>query len=169
MVRVSRRSKVPAFLNVVDIAGLVRGAHAGQGLGNAFLSHISACDGIFHMTRAFEDEDITHVEGAVDPVRDMEIIHEELRLKDEEMIFPIIDKLEKTAIRGGDKKLKPEYDVMCKIKSWVVDEKKHVRYYHDWNDKEIDVLNKYLFLTSKPMIYLVNLSEKDYIRRKNKW
>ncbi|XP_076603489.1 obg-like ATPase 1 [Chaetodon auriga] len=121
------------------------------------------------MTRAFEDEDIIHVEGTVDPVRDMEIIHEELRLKDEEMIGPIIDKLEKTAIRGGDKKLKPEYDVMCKIKSWVLDEKKHVRYYHDWNDKEIEVLNKYLFLTSKPMIYLVNLSEKDYIRRKNKW
>ncbi|XP_071388038.1 obg-like ATPase 1 isoform X4 [Centroberyx affinis] len=161
-------SKVPAFLNVVDIAGLVKGAHAGQGLGNAFLSHISACDGIFHMTRAFEDEDIIHVEGTVDPVRDMEIIHEELRLKDEEMIGPIIDKLEKTAIRGGDKKLKPEYDVMCKMKSWVVDEKKHVRYYHDWNDKEIEVLNKYLFLTSKPMIYLVNLSEKDYIRKKNK-
>ncbi|KAI3355798.1 hypothetical protein L3Q82_004364 [Scortum barcoo] len=162
-------TKVPAFLNVVDIAGLVKGAHDGQGLGNAFLSHISACDGIFHMTRAFEDEDIIHVEGTVDPVRDMEIIHEELRLKDEEMIGPIIDKLEKTAIRGGDKKLKPEYDVMCKIKSWVVDEKKHVRYYHDWNDKEIEVLNKYLFLTSKPMIYLVNLSEKDYIRKKNKW
>ncbi|XP_035859776.1 obg-like ATPase 1 isoform X2 [Sander lucioperca] len=121
------------------------------------------------MTRAFEDEDIIHVEGTVDPVRDMEIIHEELRLKDEEMIGPIIDKLEKTAIRGGDKKLKPEYDVMCKIKSWVMDKKKHVRYYHDWNDKEIEVLNKYLFLTSKPMIYLVNLSEKDYIRKKNKW
>ncbi|XP_028991689.1 obg-like ATPase 1 isoform X4 [Betta splendens] len=121
------------------------------------------------MTRAFEDEDIIHVEGTVDPVRDMEIIHEELRLKDEEMIGPIIDKLEKAAIRGGDKKLKPEYDVMCKIKSWVVDEKKHVRYYRDWNDKEIEVLNKYLFLTSKPMLYLVNLSEKDYIRKKNKW
>ncbi|XP_016145687.1 obg-like ATPase 1 [Sinocyclocheilus grahami] len=162
-------SKVPAFLNVVDIAGLVKGAHAGQGLGNAFLSHISACDAIFHMTRAFEDEDIIHVEGCVDPVRDIEIIHEELRMKDEEMIGPIIDKLEKTAVRGGDKKLKPEYDIMCKIKSWVVDEKKHVRYYLEWNDKEIEVLNKYLFLTSKPMIYLVNLSEKDYIRKKNKW
>ncbi|XP_046902937.1 obg-like ATPase 1 [Hypomesus transpacificus] len=162
-------SKVPAFLNVVDIAGLVKGAHAGQGLGNAFLSHISACDGIFHMTRAFDDEEIVHVEGTVDPVRDMEIIHEELRIRDEEMIGPIIDKLEKSAIRSDEKKLKPEYDVMCKIKTWVLDEKKHVRYYPDWNDKEIEVLNKYLFLTSKPMIYLVNLTEKDYIRRKNKW
>ncbi|KAI2663321.1 Obg-like ATPase 1 [Labeo rohita] len=120
-------SKVPAFLNVVDIAGLVKGAHKGQGLGNAFLSNISACDAIFHMMRAFEDEDIIHVEGCVDPVRDIEIIHEELRMKDEEMIGPILDKLEKTAVRGGDKKLKPEYDIMCKIKSWVVDDKKHVR------------------------------------------
>uniref|UniRef100_A0A8C6TPQ8 Obg-like ATPase 1 n=1 Tax=Neogobius melanostomus TaxID=47308 RepID=A0A8C6TPQ8_9GOBI len=162
-------SKVPAFLNVVDIAGLVKGAHSGQGLGNAFLSHISACDAIFHMMRAFDDEDIIHVEGNVDPVRDIEIIHEELRLKDEEMIGPILDKLEKTAVRGGDKKLKPEYDIMIKVKNWVVEEKKHVRFYHDWNDKEIEVLNKYLFLTSKPMIYLVNLSEKDYIRKKNKW
>uniref|UniRef100_A0A8C3ARW8 Obg like ATPase 1 n=1 Tax=Cyclopterus lumpus TaxID=8103 RepID=A0A8C3ARW8_CYCLU len=118
-------SKVPAFLNVVDIAVLMKGAHAGEGLGNAFLSHISA----------FEDEDIIHVEGTVDPVRDMEIIHDELRLKDEEMIGPIIDKLEKMAIRGGDKKLKPEY----KIKSWVMDEKKHVHYYHDWDDKEVSL------------------------------
>ncbi|XP_040559373.2 obg-like ATPase 1 isoform X1 [Gallus gallus] len=162
-------SKIPAFLNVVDIAGLVKGAHTGQGLGNSFLSHINACDGIFHLMRAFEDDDITHVEGSVDPVRDIEIIHEELRLKDEELITQSIDKLEKVAVRGGDKKLKPEYDVMCKIKTWVIDEKKAVRFYHDWNDKEIDVLNKHLFFTSKPMIYLVNLSEKDYIRKKNKW
>nr|AAH77496.1 Ola1 protein [Xenopus laevis] len=162
-------SKVPAFLNVVDIAGLVKGASAGQGLGNAFLSHISACDGIFHLMRAFDDDDIIHVEGNVNPVRDIEIIREELRLKDEEMIIAALDKLEKVAVRGGDKKLKPEYDIMCKVKTWVIDEKNHVRYYHDWNDKEIDVLNKYLFLTSKPMIYLINLSEKDYIRKKNKW
>ncbi|KAF3827269.1 hypothetical protein GH733_002755 [Mirounga leonina] len=69
-------SKIPAFLNVVDIAGLVKGAHNGQGLGNDFLSHISACDGIFHLTCAFEDDDITRVEGSVDPIRDREIIHE---------------------------------------------------------------------------------------------
>uniref|UniRef100_A0A2K6RZX7 Obg like ATPase 1 n=1 Tax=Saimiri boliviensis boliviensis TaxID=39432 RepID=A0A2K6RZX7_SAIBB len=140
---------------LLDIAGLVKGAHNGQGLGNAFLSHISACDGIFHLTRAFEDDDITHVEGSVDPIRDIEIIHEELQLKDEEMIGPIIDKLEKVAVRGGDKKLKPEYDIMCKVKSWVIDQKKPVRFYHDWNDKEVS--------------YKYHAIYYYYIRKKNKW
>ncbi|XP_050635371.1 obg-like ATPase 1 [Macaca thibetana thibetana] len=78
-------SKISAFLNVVVIAGLVKGAHNGQGLENAFLSHIRACDGIFHLTHAFEDDDITHVEGSVDPIRNIEIIHEELQLEDEEI------------------------------------------------------------------------------------
>uniref|UniRef100_A0A8C6RH12 Obg-like ATPase 1 n=1 Tax=Nannospalax galili TaxID=1026970 RepID=A0A8C6RH12_NANGA len=122
-----------------QMKGLTSFLHNGQGLGNAFLSHISACDRIFHLTRAFEDDDITHVEGSVDPIRDIEIIREELQLKDEEMIGPIIDKLEKVAVRGGDKKLKPKYDIMCKVKSWVIDQKKPVRFYHDWNDKEIEI------------------------------
>lgn len=161
-------SKVPAYLNVVDIAGLVKGAAAGQGLGNAFLSHISACDAIFHLCRAFEDTEVTHVEGEVDPVRDLDIISEELRLKDEEKLLQNLEKLEKTVGRGGDKKMKPEYDSLLKIKGVLVDEKKHLRF-ADWNAHDIEILNKYLFLTSKPMIYLVNLSDKDFIRKKNKW
>ncbi|EEB17123.1 conserved hypothetical protein [Pediculus humanus corporis] len=161
-------SKVPAFLNVVDIAGLVKGAAEGQGLGNAFLSHIKACDAIFHLLRAFEDEDVTHVEGEVNPVRDLEIIAEELRLKDEEYLNQQLEKLERTVLRGGDKKLKPEYDILCRIKTMLVDEKKHLRF-GEWNANDIEILNKHLFLTTKPVIYLVNLSEKDYIRKKNKW
>ncbi|XP_049823048.1 obg-like ATPase 1 [Aethina tumida] len=161
-------SKVPAILNVVDIAGLVRGASEGQGLGNDFLSHISACDAIFHLCRAFEDDDVTHVEGDVNPVRDLEIIGEELRLKDEETLMKALEKMEKTVGRGGDKKLKPEYDTLHKIKGVLVDEKKHIRF-EDWDAKDIEVLNKYLFLTSKPALYLVNLTEKDYIKKKNKW
>lgn len=161
-------SKVPAYLNVVDIAGLVKGAAEGQGLGNAFLSHISACDAIFHLCRAFEDPDVTHVEGEVDPIRDLEIISEELRLKDEEKLIQNLDKLEKVVARGGDKKLKPEYDSMCKIKTILCDEKKHLRF-ADWSLHDIETLNKYMFLTTKPAIYLVNLSDKDFIRKKNKW
>lgn len=161
-------SKVPAFLTVVDIAGLVKGASEGQGLGNAFLSHIKACDAIFHLCRAFDDVDVVHVDGEVDPIRDLATISEELRLKDEEVLLQTIDKMERTVLRGGDKKMKPEYDILCKVKTLLVDEKKHIRF-SDWNEKEIEVLNKYLFLTSKPVIYLINLSEKDYIRKKNKW
>ncbi|CAG2104456.1 unnamed protein product [Medioppia subpectinata] len=160
-------SKVPAFLNVVDIAGLVKGASEGQGLGNAFLSHIKACDAIFHLCRAFEDDNVIHVEGDVNPVRDIEIINEELRLKDEEQLTAVVDKLAKTVLRG-EKKEKAEYDILMKIKQLLVDEKKHIRF-GDWNLAEIEILNKHLFLTSKPMIYLINLSEKDYIRKKNKW
>merc|ERR1712112_636332 len=137
-------SKVPAFLNVTDIAGLVKGASEGQGLGNAFLSHIKACDALFHLCRTFEDPDITHVEGDVDPVRDLDIINEELRLKD------------------------IEYEILSKIKKLLIEDKKHLRF-GDWNQNDIEVLNKHLFITSKPMIYLVNLSEKDFIRKKNKF
>lgn len=161
-------SKVPAFLNIVDIAGLVKGAAEGQGLGNAFLSHIKACDALFHLCRAFEAEDVIHVEGEVNPIKDMEVINEELRLKDEEYFNANLEKLEKLAIRGGDKKLKPEYDTFLKIKTILVDEKKHIRF-GDWSALDIDFLNKHMFITTKPVIYLVNLSEKDYIRKKNKW
>lgn len=161
-------SKVPAFLNVVDIAGLVKGAAEGQGLGNAFLSHIKACDAIFHLCRAFEDENVTHVEGEVEPVRDLEIIAEELRLKDEEYLNAHLEKLERTAVRGNDKKLKPEFDFMMKVKGVLTDEKKQLRF-GEWNANDIEFLNKHSFLTTKPAIYLINLSEKDYIRKKNKW
>lgn len=160
-------SKVPAFLNVTDIAGLVKGASEGQGLGNAFLSHIKACDAMFHLCRTFEDKEITHVEGEVDPIRDLEIINEELRLKDEEAFMKYFEDLEKKYQRG-EKKLKQEYDGMVKIKTILVEEKRHIRF-GSWNANDVELLNKHLFITAKPMIYLVNLSEKDYIRKKNKW
>merc|ERR1712029_723005 len=160
-------SKVPAFLNVTDIAGLVKGASEGQGLGNAFLSHIKSCDAIFHLCRTFEDKEITHVEDEVDPIRDLDIINEELRLKDEEQFMKYFEDLEKKYQRG-ERKLKQEYDGMCKIKTILVDEKRHIRF-GDWTANDVELLNKHLFITSKPMLYLINLSEKDYIRKKNKW
>lgn len=160
-------SKVPAYLNVVDIAGLVKGANEGQGLGNAFLSHISGCDAIFHMLRVFKDDDITHVEGEVDPVRDIQIINDELRLKDIERCKKPIEDMEKLYVRGNDKKFKDEYDTLLKVRD-ALNEGKHVRFM-EWSEKEIDILNKHLFLTAKPMIYLLNMSKKDYIKKKNKW
>lgn len=159
-------SKVPAYLNIVDIAGLVKGAHEGQGLGNAFLSHIRSVDAIFHLCRSFESEEVTHVEGDVNPVRDIEIINEELRLKDQEYLLATIKKTEQSL--RGDKAMKAEFDILNKIKTHLVDEQKHIRF-GDWNVYDIEVLNKHLFITSKPVIYLVNMAEKDYLRKKNKW
>ena len=161
-------SKVPAYLNIVDIAGLVKGANEGHGLGNAFLSHIKACDGIFHMIRIFDDEEIIHVEGAVDPIRDIQIINDELRLKDLDYVEKAHKEVETRVVRANDKTLKFDYEVLHKCLELLRDEKKWVRY-HDWNDKEIEVLNKHLLITSKPVVYLINMSENDYIKKKNKW
>ncbi|CAJ0933228.1 unnamed protein product, partial [Mesorhabditis belari] len=161
-------SKVPAFLNVVDIAGLVKGASEGQGLGNAFLSHVSACDALFHLCRSFEDDDITHVEGEVNPVRDLDIISDELRLKDLQYLDAQVSKLEKLVVRANDKTKKIEYETLLRVQKMLTEEKKPVRK-EIWNEKEIEVLNTHLLLTAKPLVYLVNLSETDYIRKKNKW
>lgn len=160
-------SKVPAWLNVVDIAGLVKGASEGQGLGNAFLSNISACDAVFHLCRAFAGDDVTHVEGDVNPVRDLQIIFDELRLKDIQYLTPVVEKATRNA-RSNEKAKKDELEVLKKILDLLETEKKHVRF-RQWNEKEVEVLNQHLFLTAKPMVYLVNLSEEDYIRKKNKW
>lgn len=161
-------SKVPAFLNVVDIAGLVKGANEGQGLGNAFLGHIRACDAMFHLCRTFEDAEITHVEGEVDPIRDLDIINEELRLKDCEYFDKIFEEVDKKYSRGNDKKLKVEFEILQKIKKVLVEDKMMLRY-GDWTLADVEILNKHLFITAKSMIYLVNLSEKDFLRKKNKW
>ncbi|THD18839.1 50S ribosome-binding GTPase [Fasciola hepatica] len=129
-------SRVPAHLNVVDIAGLVKGAHEGQGLGNAFLSHIRGVDAIFHMIRVFESEDISHVEGDINPIRDLEIIEDELRLKDLEYVNKEWDKSEKIVIRGGDKKHQPVFDCLTRVKDLLANEKRSVRF-GEWNPCEV--------------------------------
>ncbi|CAG8563172.1 1718_t:CDS:2 [Funneliformis caledonium] len=167
-------SKVPAYLTVIDIAGLVKGAATGAGLGNNFLSHIRAVDAIFHVVRAFSEEDVIHVEGELDPIRDLEIIHNELRLKDEEFLTKKIEELSKVTARVGkggsaaDKAKKEELEITQKVLKIITEDNKDVRK-GDWNNKEVEIINSLLLLTAKPVIYLVNLSEKDYIRKKNKW
>ncbi|BGP14669.1 hypothetical protein JCM10213_001621 [Rhodosporidiobolus nylandii] len=167
-------SKIPAFLTCVDIAGLTKGASTGAGLGNNFLANVRAVDGIFQVIRAFDDADVIHVEGDVDPIRDMEIISTELRLKDIEWVEKKQDALKKT-LRGAtgtanlrDKALKEELDTVTKVLELLRDSNKDVRK-GTWNNKEIDIINDLLLLTAKPVTYLVNLSERDYIRKKNKW
>ncbi|KAF7375118.1 Obg-like ATPase 1 [Mycena sanguinolenta] len=165
-------SRVPAFLTCIDIAGLTAGASTGAGLGNAFLSHVRAVDGIFQMVRAFDDAEVIHVDGDVDPLRDMTTIQTELRLKDIEWTEKALDNLKKTNRSLGstslaDKAKKEEMATVEKILAHL-NEGKDVRK-GDWNNKEIDVVNGLMLLTAKPVTYLVNLSEKDYARKKNKW
>ncbi|WZN62148.1 ribosome-binding ATPase YchF [Chloropicon roscoffensis] len=161
------KSKVPAFLEVVDIAGLVKGAAEGAGLGNAFLSNISAVDGIFHVLRAFDDTEVVHVEDRIDPVEDIEIIAGELLAKDLARITNHLEDVSKKT-RGGVKKEQEEEIAMCtKIKE-TLEAGKEIRK-ETWTGKEIDYLNTQGFLTAKPVVFLVNLSEKDYKRKKNKW
>ena len=106
--------------------------------------------------------------GEVDPIRDIAIINDELRLKDLEYVEKIFKDLETKFLRANDKSLKCDYDTMLKVTTMLKEEKKWVRY-NDWNEKEIEVLNKHLLITSKPVVYLLNMSENDYIKRKNKW
>ena len=158
-------SIVPAQLQIRDIAGLVRGASTGEGLGNAFLSHIAEVDGIYHMCRAFEGEDITHIEGDIDPVRDLEIIFDELIKKDLQTVQREIDKIEPILKRGLDKTRKPDLD-MCYLFKQVLEKGQQIRC-HPWSSKEIDYLVTLQFLTAKPAVFLVNLSERDYFRQRN--
>ena len=133
------KSKVPANLTVYDIAGLTKGASTGAGLGNAFLSHIRAVDAIFQVVRCFDDAEIIHVEGDVDPVRDLNIISEELRIKDIEFVEKGLENLKKQTRRGGQslemKKLKEEEATVEKILAWLKDGK-DVRK-ENWTPKEV--------------------------------
>jgi len=164
------KSVVPANLTVYDIAGLTRGASTGAGLGNAFLSHIRAVDAIFQVVRCFDDAEIIHVEGDVDPIRDLDIISEELRIKDIEFVEKAHEALVKQTRRGGQslemKNLKMEQATVEKILEMLKDGK-DVRH-GNWSPKEVEVINPLFLLTAKPVVYLVNLSERDYIRQKNK-
>ncbi|KAH6913243.1 cytoplasmic protein [Coprinopsis sp. MPI-PUGE-AT-0042] len=157
-------SRIPAHLTCIDIAGLTAGASTGAGLGNSFLSHV---------VRAFDDAEVIHVEGDVDPLRDMDIISTELRLKDIEWVEKTLDSFKKTNRSLGntslaDKAKKEELATLEKIYKVLTVDGKDVRK-ADWTNKEIDVVNGLQLLTAKPVTYLVNLSERDYIRKKNKW
>ncbi|KAF7327525.1 Obg-like ATPase 1 [Mycena kentingensis (nom. inval.)] len=165
-------SRVPAFLTCIDIAGLTAGASTGAGLGNAFLSHVRAVDGIFQMVRAFDDAEVIHVDGDVDPIRDMTTIQTELRLKDIEWTEKALDTMRKSSRSLGNNSLadKAKKEEMATVERVLkhLNDGKIVRK-GDWANKEIDVINGLMLLTARPVTYLVNLSEKDYARKKNKW
>jgi GTP-binding protein YchF len=161
------KSIVPAVLTITDIAGLVKGAHEGKGLGNAFLSNIGACDAIYHVCRGFKDSEIEHVEGSVDPVRDLDIITNELIQKDLEKVNNRLEHVKKLFERGMDKSKKQDVLTLTAAKE-LLDAGKDVRF-GQWKNDDIDILNEQQFLSAKPVIYLVNIGNDEYALQKNKY
>lgn len=152
---------VPTTVEIVDIAGLVKGASKGEGLGNKFLANIRETDAILHVLRCFEDPNVVHVDGSVNPVRDKEIIDTELQLKDLETVESRISKVQKQAQTGGDKTAKAVYDILVQYKDALL-QGKSARTVQI--DKEAKKLVKDLcLLTDKPVMYVCNVDEKSAV------
>ena len=149
---------VPATCDIVDIAGLVKGASKGEGLGNQFLGNIRETDAIIHVLRCFDNDNIVHVDGSVNPVRDKEIIDLELQFKDLETIENRIKRVEKQARVGGDKQAKLEYDVLMKFKEALEAGKSARTVVFDTEDEQLIAKNLFL-LTSKPVLYVCNVDD----------
>ena len=149
---------VPTTVEIVDIAGLVKGASKGEGLGNQFLGNIRETDAIIHVLRCFDDGNVVHVDGSVDPVRDKEIIDTELQLKDLETVENRIKRVEKIAKVGGDKNAKLEYEVLLTFKAALEEGKSARSVEFDSLDEQKAAKNLFL-LTSKPVLYVCNVDE----------
>ena len=148
----------PASLKFVDIAGLVKGASKGEGLGNRFLASIRECEAIVHVVRCFEDPNITHVDGSIDPIRDIETINLELSLSDLESVVSRIEKTEKKA-KQGDKDAKFELTVLQKLKEKL--DKGLPAKLVELSPEEQIFVNSLFLITTKPVIYACNISEND--------
>ena len=149
---------VPATVEIVDIAGLVKGASKGEGLGNQFLANIRETDAILHILRCFDDPNIVHVDGSVDPVRDKEVIDMELQLKDLETVENRLAKVQKQAQTGGDKQAKRLYDILLKYKEALVQGKSARTVKFDSPD-DIKAAKELFLLTDKPVMYVCNVDE----------
>ena len=149
---------VPATVEIVDIAGLVKGASKGEGLGNKFLANIRETDAIIHVLRCFDDGNVVHVDGSVDPVRDKEIIDTELQLKDLETIESRLPKVQKMAQTGGDKDAKVQYAVMSQIKE-ALEQGRSARTVKFETPDELAAVKDLFLLTSKPILYVCNVDE----------
>ncbi|MCB9526449.1 MAG: redox-regulated ATPase YchF [Myxococcales bacterium] len=147
---------IPAAVEIVDIAGLVRGASKGEGLGNQFLGHIRNVDAVLHVVRCFEDPDITHVDGNVDPLRDIETIDTELVYSDMESMERQLDKLRKKA-RGGDKESQAKVAIFEPALA-LLEAGKPIRS-GDWDAQQVRELSRAGFITVKPVLYLCNVDE----------
>ena len=158
------KKTIPTSFEFVDIAGLVKGASQGEGLGNQFLSHIRSVDSIIHLVRSFKDSEVTHVLGEPDPLRDIEIINTELLLSDLEIADKRLNKIKKTAQTTGDKTLKKEMGLLEKVVS-LLSENKNLRE-QEWSKEELAVLKAYNFISLKPVLYICNFKEEDFANKK---
>lgn len=152
---------VPTTIEIVDIAGLVKGASKGEGLGNKFLANIRETDAIIHVLRCFEDDNVIHVDGSVDPVRDKEIIDIELQLKDLETIEARLAKVQRAA-KSGDAVAKRDFDFMSRIKE-ALEQGKSARTIVPANEEEEKLSAELQLLTAKPVLYLCNVEEKSVV------
>ncbi|AFS78294.1 GTP-dependent nucleic acid-binding protein EngD [Gottschalkia acidurici 9a] len=150
---------VPTAIEFFDIAGLVKGASKGEGLGNKFLSHIREVEAIVHVVRCFEDENITHVEGRISPIEDIEIINLELILADLEVVTKRIERAQK--LLKSDKSLQKEVDLLIKIKG-TLEDGNSVRSL-EFDDDEVTIVKSFNLLSNKPILYVTNISEEDVI------
>ena len=156
------RGVIPTTVEIVDIAGLVKGASKGEGLGNKFLANIRETDAIIHVLRCFDDENVVHVDGSVNPVRDKEIIDAELQLKDLETVESRIQKCEKAAKAGGDKNAKLQLEVLVKYRE-ALSQGKNARTV-ELDNKDQEAAAKDLFLlTNKPVMYVCNVDEESAV------
>jgi GTP-binding protein YchF len=151
---------VPATVEIVDIAGLVKGASRGEGLGNKFLANIRETDAIIHVLRCFEDANVVHVDGSVDPVRDKEIIDIELQIKDLETIENRIAKVQKQAQTGGDKQAQLTYEVLLRFKE-ALEQGKSARTVTFDTPAEVRLAHDCFLLTAKPVMYVCNVDESS--------
>ena len=150
----------PATVEIVDIAGLVKGASKGEGLGNQFLANIRETDAILHVLRCFDDPNIVHVDGSVDPVRDKEVIDCELQLKDLETVENRIQKVQKQATTGGDKNAKKLYELLLKYRDALM-QGKSCRTVKPENPEEEQMAKELYLLTNKPVMYVCNVDESS--------
>ncbi len=157
---------LPTTVEIVDIAGLVKGASKGEGLGNKFLSNIRQTDAIIHVLRCFDDDNITHVDGTVNPVRDKEIIDTELQIKDLETVDSRMAKVQKQAQTGGDKQAKLAYDVLVKYKE-VLEQGISARTVSFDTKDEQQFAKELCLLTNKPVMYVCNVDEASAVSGNN--
>ena len=153
---------LPTTVEIVDIAGLVKGASKGEGLGNKFLANIRETNAIIHVLRCFDDDNVTHVDGSINPIRDKEIIDYELQLKDLETIDNRIQKVQKQAQTGGDKVAKQTYEVLIKYKE-ALEQGKSARIVTFETKDEQKIAQELFLLTAKPVMYVCNVDEASAV------